>query len=882
MKFMRMYQKKGKSFLFALFLFITFAPAWVNGQNKIIRLEYEKPRAGEWRLSLIPKIKRPKIGLALSGGSALGLSQIGILKALERGNIPIDYIAGTSMGGVIGGLFACGYSAAELEDIALKVDWMDLLSDTPSRLSMFLTEREEGEGVLLKIRFKGFKPYIPQALTSGQKISNLFTNLTMRANLKAKLNFDQLQIPFRAVATDLVTGNEVILSSGDLAEAIRATMAIPLAFTPVERERMLLADGGLVDPVPVEVVKDMGADIVIAVNTSSQLLPVNKIKNPINLISQSINIMTLEKTKEELKKADLVISPDLSNFSSVDFNKAGELIQIGERTADSLLIQIDEIIANKGIEEKETGRFKIEKIEFVGNQNIETGFLESLIQAEENEEISSSEIRKDLEKLYSTGFFEDVYAEIVPESSSSLLSYHLRENPILNQILFENNTVFQDSVLQEKLSNKPREVLNHKILEKDLNSILQFYHQNGYVLADFSKIEFDSTSKALKVFLDEGNISKIEVQGNKRTKSWVIKRNIPVRVGQPYNALRTNQGISNIYATGLFDQVLLNLYSTSHGNVLQIKVKEKNFDFLRLGAHYKDEYEAEGFLEFVDSNLFGVGNEIFGHLQYGGRKQLYSLNFKADRIFKTYLAYKLKLFHSSEKKFLYQNHKEEKNYEEKKIGGTFFFGQHIKRLGTASIETRWERIDFFPQKEKSYRKEISSIILRSLVDTFDKYPFPDRGKYHHLYLEWASEFLGGETNYKKAYTCLESYFPLAKRINFHPKVALGISDKELPLSEKFTIGGKQNFYGLFFEELKGDKMFLLNLALRYKSPHRVYYTVRYDLGNVWTSLESIKFKNLKQGWGIGLAILTPLGPLEFHYGKANKSHRFYFQLGYDF
>lgn len=831
---------------------------------------------------MTPQIKRPKVGLALSGGSALGLSQIGILKVLERENIPIDYIAGTSMGGIIGGLFACGYSATELEDIALRIDWMDLLSDTPARLTLLLTEREEREGVLLKIRFNRFKPYFPQALTSGQKISNLFTNLTMRANLKAKLDFDQLQIPFRAVATDLLTGNEVILSSGDLAEAIRATIAIPLAFTPVEREGMLLADGGLVDPVPVEVVKNMGADIVIAVNTSSQLLPLDKIGNPVNLVSQSINIMTLEKTKEELKKADLVLSPDLSDFSSIDFNRAKELIQIGEQTAESLTAQIKEVIQIRSSQKEEKEKFKIEKIEFSGNQKIEAESLKSLIQAKEKGEVFTSEIKEDLERIYSTGYFQDVYAEIVFQDDSFLLNYHLLENPSLNQIVFENNKVFSDSVLKEKLSFKSGEILNYKFVEKDLSSILDLYHQEGYVLADFNKIQFDSISKVLKVTIDEGNISKIEVQGNKRTKSWVIKRNIPVKTGQPYNALKTNQGISNIYATGLFDQVLLNLYSASEGNILQIKVKEKNFDFLRLGAHYKDEYKAEGFLEFVDSNLLGVGNEIFGHLQYGERKQVYSLNFKADRIFKTYLTYKLKLFYSREKKFLYRDHKEEKSYEQKKIGGTFSFGQHIKRLGTASVETRWERINFYPQKEKSYQKKISSLIFRSLVDTFDKYPYPDRGKYHHFYLEWASEFLGGETNYKKAYTSLESYFTLAKRINFHPEVALGISDKELPLSEKFTIGGKQNFYGLFFEELKGDKMFLLNLSLRYKSPHRVYYTVRYDLGNVWTSLESIKFKNLKQRWGIGLAILTPLGPLELHYGKANKSDRFYFQLGYDF
>ncbi|MCK4224138.1 MAG: patatin-like phospholipase family protein, partial [candidate division Zixibacteria bacterium] len=143
----------------------------------IIRLEFVQPQKWEITFPLKETLRRPKIGLALSGGGARGLSQIGILKVFEKENIPIDYIAGTSMGGIIGGLYAAGYSARELERIVSKIDWIDLLSDTPPRLSLFLSQREESEGSLFQFRLDGWKPYIPTALTSGQKLSNLFTNL---------------------------------------------------------------------------------------------------------------------------------------------------------------------------------------------------------------------------------------------------------------------------------------------------------------------------------------------------------------------------------------------------------------------------------------------------------------------------------------------------------------------------------------------------------------------------------------------------------------------------------------------------------------------------------------------------------------------------------
>ncbi|MCK4427266.1 MAG: patatin-like phospholipase family protein, partial [candidate division Zixibacteria bacterium] len=474
----------------------------------IIRLEYVQPQLGEMTFPLKETVRRPKIGLALSGGGARGLSQIGILKVLEKENIPIDYIAGTSMGGIIGGLYAAGYSSHELERIVSKIDWNDLLSDTPPRLSLFLSQREESEGSLFQFRLDGLKPYIPTALTSGQKLSSLFTNLIMRASFSSKWfaqpksDFDDLKIPFRAVTTDLVTGERVVLDSGDLAQALRATMTVPLAFTPVEMGERLLVDGGLVDPVPVGVVKQMGADVVVAVNTVSSLLPAEKIKNPIDIANQTTSIMSLQKKEEELKKADFVITPELSEFSAMDFGDVEKLISLGEETADSLIEEIKKIIKNKKSEiPPKAGKvsnpdyfeFKICGLEFSGNQKIKKDFLLGIIETRIESTLTKDQIRSDLEKIYSTGYFSDVFAILSKINSNEYsLCYQVVENPPVEKIIFRDNNIYPDSFLQRQINFLPTKILNYKILQKGLDSVITVYHRNGYSLAHFESIRYDS------------------------------------------------------------------------------------------------------------------------------------------------------------------------------------------------------------------------------------------------------------------------------------------------------------------------------------------------------------------------------------------------------
>ncbi|MGH8016592.1 MAG: patatin-like phospholipase family protein, partial [Candidatus Zixiibacteriota bacterium] len=203
-----------------------------------------------------PVVKN-EIVMALSGGGARGLASIGIIKAFEEKNIAIAAITGTSMGGVIAGLYACGYTPDELSSIVSDLDFSSFFVDAPGRQTMFLTRRQDFERHLLSIRFDKYKPVIPQGWTGGQKITAVLNRMTTKANYRCGGDFNKLKIPFKTVATDVISGNEVILDSGSISEAMRASMAFPLALTAVETNGYVLMDGGMVTPIPVTIARTM-------------------------------------------------------------------------------------------------------------------------------------------------------------------------------------------------------------------------------------------------------------------------------------------------------------------------------------------------------------------------------------------------------------------------------------------------------------------------------------------------------------------------------------------------------------------------------------------------------------------------------------------------
>ena len=263
---------------------------------------------------------RKKVGLVLSGGGAKGMAHIGAIKVIEEAGIPIDYVVGTSMGSIIGGLYAIGYTPEQMDSMVRKQDWGFLLSDQILRRDMNMQEREADEKYVISVPFsKSAIHDLTGGLIKGQNISNLFSELTL--GYHDSLNFNKLPIPFACVAENIVKGEEYVFHSGVLSTAMRASMAIPGVFTPVRLDSMVLVDGGVVNNYPVNVAKQMGADVIIGVDVQSELKPANELENAGAILGQLIDLMGQDNYLKNLKETDVLIKVNVKGYSAASFSK---------------------------------------------------------------------------------------------------------------------------------------------------------------------------------------------------------------------------------------------------------------------------------------------------------------------------------------------------------------------------------------------------------------------------------------------------------------------------------------------------------------------------------------------------------------------------------
>lgn len=308
-------------------------------------------------------VKRPKIGLVLGGGGAKGAAEVGVLKYIEQSGVKIDYIAGTSIGSIIGALYSIGYRSDDLDTLFHSQEWLALLSDRDPELSSRLLARRDSATYLFGFPIKRPKITKPEhkrtvGLSRGDSIVSLFSEMTRRPD---SINFDKLPIPFRCVTVDLQRLKEVVLSNGSLPLAMRASMSIPGVFKPVEKDSMLLVDGGLLNNLPVDVVKSMGADKVIAIDLTQNKHEKRKQKSEgntdeigkkgrwKNLVTWFIKRPDLDKYKKNAAMADVYINPDLKGFSAADFSpkKIDEMIRRGETAGKEALDQLKKLKNNK-------------------------------------------------------------------------------------------------------------------------------------------------------------------------------------------------------------------------------------------------------------------------------------------------------------------------------------------------------------------------------------------------------------------------------------------------------------------------------------------------------------------------------------------------------
>lgn len=364
---------------------------------------------------------RPKIGLVLSGGGARGGAHVGILKALEELDVPIDYIAGTSMGAIIGGLYAAGYNADEIDRILIEMDWSKGLTDRPARRDRTMRKKELEAQFLIPYRmgFNGGKIQLPLGAVEGQHLDQIFHRLLLP--VVDIHDFDQLPIPFRAVATDLVTGDEVVLSGGSLPDTLRASMSVPGVFAPVRMDGRLLVDGGMANNLPVSVVREMGADIVIAVDISSPLLNEEQLTSVLSVTEQLSNFLVRRTTVaqiESLGPQDLLIVPKLGDFSSADFDGAERVVPLGYEAA----MEQSEYLAAltlashpkpAGLLENPPQEYIVQFVDVENSSVLNDEIIRSRLAVELGQPLDLAALEDSVDKIYSLDVFKSVTYDLV-------------------------------------------------------------------------------------------------------------------------------------------------------------------------------------------------------------------------------------------------------------------------------------------------------------------------------------------------------------------------------------------------------------------------------------------------------------------------------------
>lgn len=373
---------------------------------------------------------KPKVGLVLSGGAARGLAHVGVLKALEEQGIHIDAIAGTSMGAVIGGLYASGYKIDELEKLALGIDWQEALSDAPEREDVPFRRKQDDRDFLVKqkLSFRDDGSLgLPLGVIQGQNLALLLESLL--AHSSDIRDFDKLPIPFRAVATDIVNGEKVVFRKGHLPQVIRASMSIPAVFAPVEINGQLLVDGGMVDNIPVDVAREMGVDIVIVVDIGTPLRGRKQLNTVFDILNQSITLMTRSNSEVQLaslKPDDILIQPALASYGATDFGRSLDIINAGYRATQVLEKRLavlrqptDVQLAEARTAEERTPVITAIKIE--NDSKIGDSVIRYYIRQPIGEPLDLGRLQRDMGTLYGLDYFDQVQYRVVHKGQERTL-----------------------------------------------------------------------------------------------------------------------------------------------------------------------------------------------------------------------------------------------------------------------------------------------------------------------------------------------------------------------------------------------------------------------------------------------------------------------------
>jgi len=853
------------------------------------------------------EFEKDGVRLVLSGGGSRGLAHIGVLKAFEEEQVKIGSITGTSIGAIIGGLYASGYSLRQIEDIAASTDWDEIFSFRAQfdRTNKELGDRKIYDRYQVRLIFDGNRFQPPKSFSSGTKYTAYLQNIVWDAPYKHAMSFDNLKIPFAAVASDLTTGRPIVIRQGSMASALRMSGNVPLRYAPIGYENdAFLIDGGIMANIPVRESLELPGDLTVAVDCTSPLLPPSDLENPLNIASQLISIAMKTMSDSAAKYSDFVIRPRIGDRDNFDFSRQEEAINRGYSEAKSIIQLIKSYygaLRNKRRLEilsamPERSLDDLHMMSFEGFFNDHLDRINSIFSSFQKEKAGLKQLDKLMTYL---GGISHTYREM--EYDSRLNRITAIPNPVVDNLQL---VLPEDERMKYKEVNDTLETIasgfegmpwSHSLRDSIKASLLSYLRLEGYAFANIIEMEITSPKKdksSLRIHIAMGEVGEIFITGNERTSDIFIQREIDLDQGAPINKRGLVNSWENLLNSDYFDQVqIVPLFDpvTAKTN-LHIHVAEKGREYVLLGGGVDNERIVQGGMEIGTKNILETGTDLSLGFMAGVRDMSYFINVQNTRIPYIGLGLMARGYYDSRNVYAYDTrsglprdsyfNEIVGEYQEERYGFNSSLFTQLETFGRISFDytyemQRWQTIDVPSMEDSTYMDfyGLSLFGFSSLIDTRNDIYFPTSGS-HFLFRYESSLFDIGDVSFTRI-TLMGSHNINLGRHSIEPSFRFGLADASIPFVENFSLGGQNTFFGMREDERRGRQMLVGSIGYRYKIPIvdliDIYLHSRYDMGEIWVEAESIKLQNLKHGIGFGIGMNTPLGPAEFNLGR-----RFYF------
>lgn len=480
---------------------------------------------------------QPKVGLVLSGGGAKGFAHIAVLKEIDKAGVQLDYIAGTSMGAIVGGLYAAGYSADQIEEIVLDTDFESLLRDRLPRNAATFFEKEFEEKTSITLPITKGKIGLPRAISKGQNITNLLFELFDATHQIT--DFSKLPIPFFCIATDVETGGEVVIENGSLPMALRASGSFPTLLNPVVIDGKLLIDGGVANNFPIDLMKSKGMDIIIGSDVEGRLFEKEKLNSAIAILNQIVSYQMYHKSEIQKENVDVYIHPDIFTFNVVDFDKKSQILEKGREEAIKFREVFQEIAELQLVKkEKKTIQIKhskkvISKIDIQGNENYTRAYVLGKLNIREGDSLTRQEISSKIELLHATKNFDKInYSFEEQKDNTFALYFSVKEtNDDASISLGVHYDLLYKSGLLVNLKQK------HLLINNDLLSVdlvvgdnlrynLNYFVDNGFYTSFGFRSRYDhfrANSKFNPIVSELSNLNSINLNYTDITNQFFIQ-----------------------------------------------------------------------------------------------------------------------------------------------------------------------------------------------------------------------------------------------------------------------------------------------------------------------------------------------------------------------